>query len=488
MISGKLAFGDLTLEFGHNERLFEEASREVTHLTEECARLLERERELVEELASIYLPDLSPGSVSSVLHELERQMRELLAEHETYRSRVVAELESMDQRLDDLGSAVARAEEEEAAAAGALAEVQDAIERSLVGEPGLAEAVAEHRALLTRRSILKTRRTRLISTANVERYNYERHRPFAYLLDRRFGEPEYQAGFLRGRLDRWLAQRIGYETLRRNYRILRTGPHALHAEMRRLSERAEALEAEIDARQAEVAEEHGLRPSLDAEQRAQEALVQARDRLAEATERRDALATEMRSLDADRGAPYQAALRLHADFLEDKNVKELLRIAESTPDPRDDALVERLGNIRDELSRKRAELDERSRNLDTLATKTNRLGEVVRRTAHRFSSRRSYFPEEERLREIFHATTEGDADAGEVMGWLADEHRAEPLLKPSLSDTLDGWFAEISSLFDPELGAVTVDVEGEGEEQVLVYDANGKLLHRRVTRRKLGGE
>ena len=46
-------------------------------------------------------------------------------------------------------------------------------------------------------------------------------------------------------MDGWLANRIDFPALSDRYRILRTGPHAIQTEIRRLGQRAEELEAEI---------------------------------------------------------------------------------------------------------------------------------------------------------------------------------------------------------------------------------------------------
>jgi len=263
----------------------------------------------------IYLPDLSPESVSAVLRGLESQMRGVSHDYERYRGGVEARLRHAPDVISGFEARLRDAEGEEERAASAIEVMRDTTEKALAADADFSEWVAEHRAVMERRSILKTRRTRLVSTANIEKFRYEENKPFAYLLMREFGEQEYEAGFFARRLDGWLARRIDFETLRRNYRVIKTGPHAIQAEMRRLTTRAEELEGLIDAREEVGDQEFGLIALLQVGARAQRSVVEARQALEEATERRDALTTEMRALDADRGSPYERALRIHAEYL-----------------------------------------------------------------------------------------------------------------------------------------------------------------------------
>ncbi len=68
---------------------------------------------------------------------------------------------------------------------------------------------------------------------------------------------------------------------------------------------------------------------------------------------------------------------------------------------------------------------------------------------------------------------------------LRQEHTPRQIIIPVDSQSLNGWFAELSSVFDPELGAVTMEIEDaiDGEHEIIVHDVSGRVLHRRVTPR-----
>lgn len=484
MISGKVALGGLTLEFGDAEKRFEVLKREVAALTRAHAKLLNDEQDIIEALARTYLPELTPESVSAGLEELRQQMQDALKAQESHRR-------ELEQRLAELPEDVARrelllaeAERAEEHAAHALDSVRRSVESGLAADEGHNRDVVEHRTIMERRSILKARRTRLQATASVERRNYERDPAFSYLMRRGYSEPEYRGRFVTRWLDGWLARRIGFQTLMRNYRILRTGAAATQAEIRALTERAEELERVIDAREEEIGSRLGLSAALEAETLAQQAVIDAREVLRDVRSRHDRLAAEIRAVDANRGRPYEDAVATHRAFLENRTIRELVRIAQSTPDPRDDDLVARLDETRSRLEQVGKKLERLREALEQQASRTTSLAELARDAFARFTARRSRFPEEFNIHELVQSIVDGRATPKDAVGRIAAAHAPRPLLATSGTHRLDGWFAELSSRFDPELGAVSQRVDGpEVDSEVVVYDKHGRVLHRRVTKR-----
>ena len=338
---------------------------------------------------------------------------------------------------------------------------------------------------MERRAALKHRRARLQGTANVERQNYEAFKPFAYLQERRFGGPQYDAGPIAQALDRWLARRIEYDLLAERYRILKIGPHAIQAEIRKLTDRAEELEAEVDRRQDEAGARHGLVPALQADAEAQKLVVEARQRLHEAAKRRDALAAELRAVEIHRGRPYENAIGMHEDFLQSQSVRDLERLARATPDPRDDHLVRRLDDLRARLEGLSKDLGVHRAELERLAKRTGSLADLAREATRSFSSRRSYFPEGARLQDMLGLLFDKKASTHELMDELWQQHAPRQVIVPVDSQSLSGWFAQLSSVFDPELGAVTMEVDDaiDGEHEIIVHDMSGRILDRRITSR-----
>ena len=487
MISGRVALGGLTWEFGNAKQRFERLAQEVEALTKAQTKLLADETEVVEKLARTYLPELTPEAVSAGLGELQETMQAALAEQASHRRALVERLSELPEDIARRELLVAEAEGAEERAARGLDAVRLAVEQELGSDPEHAPNVSVHRTIMERRSILKTRRSRLQTTSNGERHKYEESRAFSYLMKRQFSEPEYRGRFLARWLDGWLARRIGYEVLLRNYRILKTGPHAVQAEIRELSAEAEGLDRAIDEQEKEVADRLGLMAALEAEAAVQRGLVDAREALGEARSRHDRLVAEIRAVDANRGRPYENALATHWEFLEDRTIRELEKIARSTADPRDDELVSKLDEIRSRLEEIGSKLGPLREDLDRQSSRTTSLADLARNAVTHFASRRSHFPEEFSLQKLVQSLVDENATTEDTLSRIAESHVKEPLLLPSSVD-FDGWFAELSSQFDPELGAVSVRID-EGSDfgsEMVVYDHHGRVVQRRVTRRKIG--
>lgn len=486
MISGKLALGGLSLEFGNQEKRFQELSTEVARLSAEEEGLFEEEREIIEELARIYLPELSREAVLDGPRALATQMRGALEKHVAYHEELVRDLTLLPARIAEAVGGVVDAEQDEASTAASLESVRRAVEQDLGVHPVHANQVEEHRAVMERRSVLKSRRSRLQTTANVERLKYEEDKSFSYLLNRQFGQPEYRGRFVARWMDAWLARRIDFATLNRNYRVLRTGPHAIQAEIRRLTARATELEAEIDAREAESGTRRGLLAALEANAAAQRRLVDARDALEETRRRHDEMSAELRAVEANKGRPHEDALSIHREYIEGRSVQDLIHHATSTPDPADDALVYRLQRLRQKMEAVGSALKDRRVKLESAAQSTTSLADVARHAAAHFTSRRSFFPEEFRLEKLVESILEGEAGTDEALDLISNAHVKGPLLTASPRSELDGWFAELSSVFDPELGAVSMKYQRDAdvESEVIVQDGTGRVLHRRVTKRR----
>lgn len=487
MISGKVALGGLSLEFGNAEERFAALSADLETLTKREGRLLENEGRILADLARLYLPELSRDAVTNGIAELSSAMETALAAQGEHRRDLEARLGALPDTLLRLELVLAEAERAEEVAAEGVRTVKEQVEAELGSADDGAHSltVVEHRTLMERRSVVAARRLRLQTTAGVERRRYEGDPAFRHLHSRRFGEPDYTGGPIARWLDSWLARRIEYDRLRRNYLILTRGPSLMTLELRELTEEGTRLEAAIDAQETGVGDRLGLPSALAALARAQDELLQARSALREGRERHDRLAAEVRAVDANRGRPWEDAVARHQDFLATRSLKELVELARSTPDPKDDGLVSRLEQVRVELTEVGRSLRKVREELERMNDRVTGLGDLMRRASERFTSRRSWFPESAKLASLVSAVAEGTADVDSVFAELSTEHRRTPLLTPGEPGDFDGWFADLSARFDRELGAVEVRHEGHDdvESSVVVYDNHGRVLHRRISRR-----
>lgn len=485
MLSGRVALGDISLEFGNAKERFRLLTSELDALVAEEDRLLKAYHTVLAKLAGTYLPELSPESPATALEQLRDEMQLALASQVEQRRTLEEQLGELPREVSRKELSLREAERSEELAAERLDQLRVLVEGDLSADPTHDDSVREHRTLMERRSTLSARRTRLQTTATVERRRYEEDRGFRYLRERQYGEPEYAGGPLARRLDGWLARRIGYDTLDHNYRILTAGPGVMQRELRDLTDRARVLEKEIDAKETEVGRRHGLDSALAAVSQAQDELVQARNALSKSRERYERLATEIRAIDAGRGQTYEDALEKHREFLESRSTRELLEIARTTADPADDDLVQRVDTLRTKLGEVARELHPLRKKLESENRRVSSIGGLVRRASQSFSSRRSYFTEEASFSSLLGAVIEGLSDPEDFFEILSQRHRRRPLLAPGSGHEVQGLFATLSAEFDHEFSAMEVHQRGDDpdEAEIVVFDDRGRVLDRRVTRR-----
>lgn len=482
MINGRLALGGLSFEFGNAKARFDELAAEVGKMVERHGKLLDDERGVLEELARLYLPELSPDAVSGGLRELRRELEEALLVQATRRDELGEEITRAEVSVATEAGRVEALEGEEEELGIRLERSRRAVEDELASDRDHAARVDEHETLMSRQALLKGRRARLASAGNLESRRYEAFRPFAYLLARGYGGPEHRAGFITRWLDRWLARRVDFEGLHHNYRILKEGPRAVLTEIEALRERAAELEISIDARAREASERLGLVRALAAVAAADKRLAAARTELERARARVDALRTELRAVEARRGGPYEEALGRHREFLEDQTIQDLVKRARATPDPRDDTLVGHLDDLRRRIEESGRELAVHRAELERLGGRAGKLSEAERLAARLFTSRRSRFRDDFRVEDVVEPLVQGTDSVQSVLHRIAEAHLREPLLTP-LADQFGGWFAELSSAFDEGVDIVTIESDAEVEADYVVYDAEGRIIERRVTRR-----
>jgi len=98
MISGKLALGGLSLEFGNATKSFAELASRGKMLRRRQSKLLTEERGIVGDLARTYLPELSPEAVSAGLTELSSMMDDSLAAQSVHRQKLSDVLGELPER------------------------------------------------------------------------------------------------------------------------------------------------------------------------------------------------------------------------------------------------------------------------------------------------------------------------------------------------------------------------------------------------------
>ena len=381
------------------QRLTAEA-RGLANAAEQSARTvrdrvdtLTRDRlRTLQALAATQLPELSAATAGAAMPELAAELQQFeqqrqrraqqlqgeLADHERATSVASQQLAELTTRLD---AVVAHRDQLERDAAAALAKDP--------AYPALAEQATQAEVCLARDS---ERAKELAAEAKQKLPPYEQSRLFQYLWNRKFGTAEYAARGLTARLDRWVADYIGYRKAEPSYRFLKTTPELVQLEVKRRGEEVTALRQRLEGMEQAAEAAVGV-PAIAAEV---ERLVAARDQLVGSidTMRQKVVGVHAAMHDeaGTRGAFHQQALERLLAFLARAETASLERRARQTPDPRDDQLVAELRTCTEALQRAAAEappLEQQAQRRDAIADELENLLLLFRRAD--FDAGRSEF-------------------------------------------------------------------------------------------------
>jgi FtsZ-binding cell division protein ZapB/archaellum component FlaC len=333
---------------------------EISQLTERRLRLHEQEGQACRELALLRLTARGTEQVVPPLSAAEEQARALLGRRSDTVIEIDRRLATAERERTDIAHAQAAVQQQIDAAEAALAQVEAAALKRLSESAAYRQ---QHEVVANADRVARhaEEKTAFAEADRVAKGKpYESDPLFMYLWQRGFATPDYRYGALSRWLDRKVARLIGYDRARANYAMLQEIPRRLeqHAERCRVAAQAEAERLEALERQA-------LRD--DAAVAAQRAELESRKTELtgiltemEAAERKiDDIMSLRAALTSGEDSETKAALSGIVEALQRQDVRTLREQARRTPTLDDDRIVERIGEIEEDLAAVEAELQRR---------------------------------------------------------------------------------------------------------------------------------
>lgn len=348
-----------------------DAAEAVAARVRDHAAALQRERmQTLQELALQQLPELTPATAGATLPELANE----IADFERQRQQRGVQLQARLAELERTMTARTEALGTETTAVDRLAAQRDELSANVAARlaadpeyPPLAERATQAEVRLAR-DVARQQET--TAEAKKKLPPYESSRLFQYLWRRQHGTPEYASRGFVARMDRRLAEFIGYTKAAASYRFLQTTPKLVQLEVERRTEEVASLRARLAAMEDALEAELGvtaLQAQIDTQVAEREKHVAEIERLrAEIAGVHQAMRDETGS----RGKFHELALQRLTAFLTRAEAAALERHAASTPDPADDRLVAALRMCTGELAKVAAEagpLEQNARRLDAIA-------------------------------------------------------------------------------------------------------------------------
>ncbi len=339
----------------------------------------------------------------------------------------IERLGARDKRLEDLDRRIAEdrdnrgaLDREREAQAETVAALEAELAEAEAGFDETLEADPDYQALVTRLDTAgqtadeAARKTELALEDRAEKGQpYEADPLFVYLWERGFGTGDYRASPPIRMLDRWVAGLIRYHDARLNYQRLIELPGRLSAHADRVAAEAEKTAEALDAFARKRREAAGI-AAIEARLSAAEAELSRLDgAMAEEAGQKAALEAERARFLGGEDDDYAEAIGLLTSALKREDLRKLHREALLTPEREDEALVEEISDLEDDITETERDLKERREMVRTLERRRMELEEVrTRFVSKRYDSRDSYFEDDDFLKQLLRGIARGAISGG----------------------------------------------------------------------------
>ena len=350
-----------------------------------------RRQETLRRLAEHYLPELTPEAIAATWVEVRPAVREVQMRNQGRITQVADELRDAQRLLraaqDDLQTAdealTTATDRQQIAADRVTAELRsDETFVELTGRVDAAEAALE-RAEENRLQILREAEEKLPAYQD---------RLFRYLYDRGFGTTRYGAKGLTRRVDRWLADYIGYQDARRGYEFLSATPDTMTKVIAEDRAALDDVMRQVESMRDAVAERHELPAAIDVQKHAQASRDEAVKIVEQAQLRVNELGQQHRRAVDVRGDAYDEAVSEFRGILQRIDIDELQRTARATPEITDDQIVATLRGIDREVETLADQQKQHKQSVAEAESVHAALGRLVQRfRAARYDTGRSVF-------------------------------------------------------------------------------------------------
>lgn len=368
------------------------AHDEARRIDDEMAALATKRSEAVLELSRLALPELTRPAVEAGFAEVRQDLLTIV-ERKDRRAREIRD------RLERLHAAAQEARNKRDVAITAAqaavqrqADVQAALARTLEQDAQFQEL---SRKALQAEAELKRDEERVAQIARESKEKvpaYEKSRLFQYLMQQRYGTPEYRGRGLVRRFDRWVGRLVEFDKASRSYRFLLTTPALMDAETARRHTEFDHLMETIERIEAEAAQRLEVAKAVAAVGETAKVLEGLEQQFAEAEGRARDVEQELASLDQEQGRFYEEALSRLKTYLAQAESSLLERRAAATPDPTDDEVTLRIRVLNEDI----AAMQPRLARQKSLSGEASRVSEGLAHLTRRFEQAnfhemRSYF-------------------------------------------------------------------------------------------------
>ncbi len=357
MLSGRDSLAIFNQRINDARGQIDGAHHQLKTISERLAVIRQKEAAQYRELARLRLDEIAAGKLINGIDGTDRAVLRLLAQ----------KVEALDQLNNDIDTSLDRQnrlsenrENRESQRDEAFETLQSKIaetETQLETLTAYKEQKAHWQTAVTQSQNADEKADQAETDRTEKGKPYEKDSLFMYLWRRRYLTPDYEGGWLTRSLDGWVAKLIDFEEARPNYFMLTELPVRLREHADSLKQSVEDEASALHVLEAEAAEKNGI-PSLQASLDVAEKQLHQIDDDIESEEKQHAELLHSRSLYvAGEDEFSKQAIELQVGQLKRKTLSDLYRDARTTPTPKDDVVVTRLGELADDEKRLNGDIE-----------------------------------------------------------------------------------------------------------------------------------
>lgn len=275
------------------------------------------------------------------------------------------DVQAIKKLIDDLQSSLATMEKQQGKLQG---EIEQALARQATLEETIQQAETQRSQQLRddvslARLVEKTEQARdaaeharalneeIKTEVGQKLLEYTQDRRFAYLVQTRFGEPEYKAWSIIRNLDSWLARQINFTRNRQNQKLLLSLLDESGMRLEATEQQLAALSREYDAQVARLEQALGLSAFYEE----QKGLVA---RLSELRQKHSALSQELADGQVGQGNLFGETASQIAHVMKKMGNLQLEKLTQKTESPEDDLLLKKLTATQADIEKAESEIAE----------------------------------------------------------------------------------------------------------------------------------
>ncbi len=320
-------------------------------------QLLARRNESFSELARAQLPALTEPNITNVCETARTRIVAAYQRHEQVRRTVSERLATLEQTIVGIDQEVVRLQQELSALGLQRSTLERQVAQQLAAD--LDFQTTSHAALAAETALKRNeeRLRELQQEAQAKLPAYNRSTLFQYLYRRGYRRSSQAAATLTGRLDRWVARLIDFDSAVRSYDFLRLTPPRMLEELQRRQSEFDQIMAKLESIRDAAGDACGLdRVVAEVTQRTEQ-----RNALAAQIERHrsdtKALRAEQQQLEAGQGRFHVEALQALQQILSETRTEILEHSARQSPTDADDRVVAEIAALTADLARLRPQAE-----------------------------------------------------------------------------------------------------------------------------------